>query len=396
MPSRRPPTRATSRRAARARVAPALVLTLLVASGCHDAATPPSPSASASAEQPSDTATTSTSSASPAGPPAIEVVASGLRVPWEVVVVERGRVFLTQRDTGVVSELGGGGVRELRRLDGVVPGGEGGLLGLALSPTFARDGLLYAYFTAAEDNRVVRFSVERPDPAQILLSGIPKAGNHNGGRIAFGPDGMLYIGTGDAGQAELAQSPRSLAGKILRVAPDGSVPGDNPFPDSPVWSLGHRNVQGLAWDDRGRMWAAELGPDRDDEINHIVRGGNYGWPEVTGATRREDFRPALAVKQPSEAAWSGLAFVSGEHYPEWGDSLIAAGLRGRRLWRFPLTPEGGLGEGEPLFSGEYGRLRAAITAPDGSLWFTTSNHDGRGSPTPDDDRLLRYGPLSTR
>ena len=312
-------------------------------------------------------------------------------MPWALAFSPSGRVFFTERDSGVVSELTDDGPRQVRKLDGVAASGEGGLLGLALSPAFADDGLVYAYFTAAQDNRVVRFHVDRPDPAQVILSGIPKAGNHNGGRIAFGPDGMLYVGTGDAGQAELAQSRRSLAGKILRVTPDGGVPQGNPFEDSPIWSLGHRNVQGLAWDDRGRMWAAELGPDRDDEINQIVRGGNYGWPEVTGAVRDGDFRPALAVKQPSEAAWSGLAFVSGEDYPAWGDSLVAAGLRGGRLWRFPITPEGGLGEGEALHPDRYGRLRAADTAPDGALWFSTSNHDGRGSPAADDDRLFRYG-----
>ena len=318
-------------------------------------------------------------------------MATGLRVPWEIAFTPSGRVFLTERDEGTVSELVDGQAREVRRLDGVVPGGEGGLLGLAVSPGFADDGLLYAYFTAARDNRVVRFAVDRPDPAQVILSGIPKAGNHNGGRIAFGPDGMLYIGTGDAGRTDHAQSRRSLGGKILRVRPDGTIPPDNPFPDSPVWSLGHRNVQGLTWDDRGRMWAAELGPDRDDEINQIVRGGNYGWPEVTGDARTGEFRPALAVKQPSEAAWSGLSFVSGEAFGDWGDSLVAAGLRGGRLWRFPITPEGGLGEGEALYTDRYGRLRAVATAPDGSLWFSTSNHDGRGSPAAEDDRVLRYG-----
>jgi len=388
VPSRRPPR--TSRAGAYAALALALVLLAGCASGDGG---PPGPDGTGAPER--GTAATASPPARPGAEPdaspAVTIQATELQVPWGLAISANGRVFFTERDTGVVSELSQGRPRPVRGIDGVVPGGEGGLLGIALSPEFADDRLVYAYFTGAEDNRVVRFALDRPDPVQVLVRGIPKAGVHNGGRIAFGPDGMLYVGTGDAGRSELAQSRGSLAGKILRVRPDGSVPPDNPFPGSPVWSLGHRNVQGLAWDGRGRMWAAELGPDRDDEVNQIVRGGNYGWPQVTGATRADGFRPALAVKQPSEASWSGLAFVAGEAFPEWGDSLVASGLRGGRLWRFPITPEGGLGPGEELFGGEFGRLRAVVSAPDGALWFTTSNRDGRGEPAAEDDRILRYG-----
>lgn len=329
----------------------------------------------------------------PSPTPFMSEVATGLEAPWDVVFTPDGRVFVTERDAGTVSEIIDGQAQVVRRIDGVVESAEGGLLGLAVSPTYATDGELYVYYTAADDNRVARFSVDRPDPAQVILQNIPKAQIHNGGRIAFGPDGMLYVATGDTGKAELAQSRSSLAGKILRVRPDGRIPDDNPHHGSVVWSTGHRNVQGLTWDARGRLWASELGPDRDDEINHIVRGGNYGWPQTTGTTRITGFRPALAVKQPSEASWSGLTFVSGETFPDWGDSLIAAGLRGQRLWRFPITSQGSLGEGEALFTEEYGRFRTARTAADGSLWLLTSNRDGRGNPTESDDRILRFGYL---
>lgn len=321
----------------------------------------------------------------------MSVLASRLRVPWEIAFAPDGTAYVSERPTGVVSALSPGGRRtQVRRIGEVVPAGEGGLLGLAVSPRFAQDGLLYAYYTATGDNRVVRFRADG-GAAEVIVSGIPKAGNHNGGRIAFGPDGKLYIGTGDAAAPERARDLRSLGGKILRVEPDGAVPADNPFPASPVWSFGHRNVQGLAWDGRGRLWASELGPDRDDEINLIVRGGDYGWPQATGTARHGGSRAASAVKQPPEAAWSGLAFVPARDLPEWGDSLVAAGLRGQRLWRFPVTADGRLGAGQPLLERRYGRLRAVVRAADGSLWLSTSNRDGRGSPAADDDRILRYG-----
>lgn len=383
----------TTRR--RARLAAALAAMLLPAACAgrdvpgRDPSTSPAPTRTA-AQPPTSTATTP---APPPATPGVTVIAARLRVPWEIAFAPDGTAFVSERPTGVISALSPDGRRaEVRRIAEVATQGEGGLLGLAVSPGFRDDGMLYAYYTAAGDNRVVRFRAGGGAAAEVILSGIPHAANHDGGRIAFGPDGMLYVGTGDAGVPERAQDPHSLGGKILRIAPDGTIPPGNPFPASPVWSLGHRNVQGLAWDSRGRLWAAELGPDRDDEINLVVRGGNYGWPQVTGTGRHEGSRPAAAVKQPPEAAWSGLAFVPAGAVAGWGDSLVAGGLRGQRLWCFPITADGGLGPGEPLLQGGYGRLRAVVRAPDGSLWITTSNRDGRGAPTADDDRILRYGP----
>jgi len=211
-----------------------------------------------------------------------EVVAGGLEAPWGLAFLPDGSALVSERDSGRILQVRPGtGAREAGTVPGVVAGGEGGLLGLAVSPAFERDQLVYAYFSAATDNRIVRFRLGGGQ-AEVLVEGIPKAGIHNGGRIAFGPDGMLYAGTGDASERSRAQDPASLGGKILRLRPDGGVPAGNPFPGSPVWSIGHRNVQGLAWDDAGRMFASELGQNKVDEVNRIERGANYGWPEVEG------------------------------------------------------------------------------------------------------------------
>ena len=209
-----------------------------------------------------------------------EVVAGGLEAPWGLAFLPDGNALVSERDSGRVLRVGPGTeATGVGTAPGVVAGGEGGLLGIAVSPEFDRDQLVYAYLTAQGDNRIVRFRLGGGQ-VEVLLDGIPKAGIHNGGRIAFGPDGMLYAGTGDAAQRGNAQDPGSLGGKILRLRPDGSIPADNPDPGSPVWTLGHRNVQGLAWDGQGRMFATEFGQNRVDEINRIEKGGNYGWPEV--------------------------------------------------------------------------------------------------------------------
>jgi glucose/arabinose dehydrogenase len=227
-----------------------------------------------------------------------EVVAGGLEAPWGLAFLPDKSALVSERDSGRILQVRPGAeAREAGTVPGVVAGGEGGLLGLAVSPAFERDQLVYAYCSAATDNRIVRFRLGGGQ-LEVLVEGIPKAGIHNGGRIAFGPDGMLYAGTGDASEGSRVQDPASLGGKVLRLRPDGAVPADNPFPGSPVWTVGHRNVQGLAWDDAGRMFASELGQNRRDEVNRIEKGANYGWPEVEGpgagsgsATRWSPGRP---------------------------------------------------------------------------------------------------------
>jgi glucose/arabinose dehydrogenase len=255
--------------------------------------------------------------------------------------------------------------------------GEGGLLGLAVSPDYDRDRLVYAYFTSDTDNRIVRFRLG--GRVRTVLTGIAAAGIHNGGRIAFGPDGKLYAGVGDAANTSSAQDRSALNGKILRMDQDGGVPAGNPFDGSLVYSWGHRNVQGLAWDRRGRLWASEFGQNARDEVNLIRAGRNYGWPEVEGVGGGGQFTDPLVTWSTSEASPSGAAII--------GSTLYVAALRGECVWRIPLD---GASAGRPtrILAGRYGRIRTVVAAPDGTLWVATSNGDGRGTPRDGDDRIV--------
>jgi glucose/arabinose dehydrogenase len=252
------------------------------------------------------------------------------------------------------------------------------LLGLAVSPQYSRDKLVFAYLTSAADNRIVRFRLG--GRVRPVLTGLQQAGIHNGGRIAFGPDGKLYAGVGDAGNSANAQDRGSLNGKILRMNPNGSVPSGNPF-GSLVWTWGHRNVQGLAWDRSDRLWASEFGQNTLDEVNLIRRGRNYGWPDVegTGPTQGGRFTNPLVTWATSEASPSGAAII--------GSHLYVAALRGECVWRIPLRGAS-LGKPTRMLAGRYGRIRTVAAAPDGSLWVATSNRDGRGSPRSGDDRII--------
>ena len=328
-----------------------------------------------------------------AGPVEVQtsVLATNLEAPWDVAFLPDGDALVTERDSGrVLSVSPSGETEEVRTLpaDG---SGEGGLLGLALSPDYEDDGLVYAYYTTAEDNRVVRFRLgEEPEP---ILTGIPVNTYHNGGRISFGPDGMLYVGTGDAGNTASSQDPNALGGKILRINPDGSAPADNPFPDNPVYSYGHRNVQGLAWDAEGRFYATEFGQNTYDEVNLIEPGQNYGWPDVEGeGGEAQGYVDPISTWATSEASPSGAAVLTAGGIPQWQGDFFMAALRGERLWRLDLDQNGGVAGREELLTGQAGRLRHVAQAPDGSLWILTNNRDGRGSPIPDDDRILRLAP----
>ena len=321
----------------------------------------------------------------PAGEPV--TIASGLDAPWSMVRLDPGSTLISERDTAIVKELTPDGtLRDAAVIDGVAASGEGGLLGLAVA-----DGWLYAYFTTASDNRIVRYPLTGAAGAvalgagQEVLTGLAKAGNHNGGRIAFGPDGMLYATVGDAGQRQLAHDPASLNGKILRMTPEGSVPGDNPTPGSLVYSMGHRNPQGLAWDAQGRLWASEFGQDTWDELNLIEPGGNYGWPVVEGIGGDPAFVNPVVQWSPADASPSGLAWVRG--------TLFMAALRGQRLWA--IYPGDAGVETVEWYSGQFGRIRDAIAGPDGTLWLLTNNTDGRGEPGAGDDRVIQI-PLAPR
>ncbi|MFC6065940.1 PQQ-dependent sugar dehydrogenase [Streptomyces ochraceiscleroticus] len=306
------------------------------------------------------------------------MVAEGLQAPWSIAF--HGDVpLVSERDSGRVLELGrDGDSREVGTIAGARAMGEGGLLGLAV-----RDDHLYAYFTAIDENRIERYAIEgragslRLGPPEEILGGIPAASYHNGGRIAFGPDGMLYATAGDAGDGDRAQDRRALSGKILRMTPEGRVPDDNPFRASLTWSYGHRNPQGIAWADDGTMYASEFGQDTWDELNVIEPGGNYGWPRVEGIAGEDEFIDPVQQWAPANASPSGIAVV--------GDALYVANLRGERLREVPLSDPGTSTE---LLAGRHGRLRDVVPAPDGSLWVLTNNTDGRGDPGPDDDRVL--------
>ncbi|WP_460700354.1 PQQ-dependent sugar dehydrogenase [Nocardia thraciensis] len=333
---------------------------------------------------PDSTVVSTTRTSSPSGIPDLTAgaeIARGIRVPWGLAFLPDGAALVAERDSGAILRVSPGSApRQVYQVPDVVARSEGGLLGLAVAPDYAESRYVYAYFTAANDNRLVRFRLD--GQPEVIFGGIAKSGNHNGGRIAFGPDGMLYAGTGDAGREDRSQDPANPNGKILRLTPDGLPAPGNPFPGSPVYSLGHRNVQGLAWDPAGRLYAAEFGQNDFDEINLIEPGRNYGWPEVegTGDTQGGRFTNPLVTWTTRESSPSGIAITA--------NTLYAAALRGERLWAVPLR-DGRFSEPRAELRG-YGRLRTVEVAPDGSLWLTTSNTDGRGDTRDGDDRVLRF------
>lgn len=320
--------------------------------------------------------------------PASVTVAStfteGLVSPWGMAFAADGTTLISERDTGRVWLLDAtGGRTELGVVPDVRAEGEGGLLGLAVSPDLPDQ--VYIYLTTERDNRVIRMTWAPSGLGEVepILTGIPRSSIHNGGRIAFGPDGMLYIATGDAGDPSLSQDRDSLGGKVLRLTPDGAIPADNPFPDSPVFTLGHRNVQGLAFDDAGRAWASEFGTSEADELNILEPGGNYGWPLYEGVTDAPGFINPVATWSPTSlASPSGIAYVGGE-----SPAIYVAALRGQVLWQVPVADDR-VGEPVALDLGDIGRLRTVEAVSDSTLWLMTSNTDGRGDPRPEDDRVL--------
>lgn len=366
------------------------VLLLLPLAACSDRDNDAEPGEGGVTAQPStqtpDEPTTTDGSGAPAKAPAVvDTIATGLRVPWGLAFLPDGTAIVTERDSGRVLAIKDKQVSEIGQVDEAAPAGEAGLLGVAVSPDFPTDRLIYLYVTTEEDNRIVRAPYEGGElgDLEVVLDGIPNGFIHDGGRLEFGPDGSLYASTGETGEPELAQDRDSLGGKVLRITPDGEPAPGNPDPDSPVFSWGHRNIQGLAFDDGGRLWASEFGADLFDELNLIEKGRNYGWPLVEGNGGDSAYVNPQVVWDTSEASPSGLAYEN--------DTLWLASLRGERLWRIDISGRKATKPAD-FFVGKYGRLRTVAAAPDGNLWLTTSNHDGRGNPAGDDDRILVVRP----
>jgi aldose sugar dehydrogenase len=365
---------------------------LLLVTACTNAATEPNPETRTAGQTPASSAPPPSpsssnpelSSPSPStvqtrGDPRAREVASDLEAPWGLVPLKDGSFLISQRDTRKIVRVDNGSTSSMRTIDEADPAGEGGLLGLAITEN---EKTVFAYYTAANDNRIVSMSWDGRElgAPKVILRGIPKAFIHNGGRLVIGPDGYLYVGTGESGDEGLAQDKDSLGGKILRLRLDGRPAPGNPF-DNEVFSYGHRNVQGLAFDDDGRLWASEFGQQTWDELNLIREGANYGWPEVEGSGNARGMTNPKVVWRTRDASPSGLAY--------WQGDLWMAGLRGERLWQIPLD---GTSTGDPTahFRGDYGRLRTVEVAIDGnSLLLSNSNTDGRGDPASDDDRLFR-------
>jgi glucose/arabinose dehydrogenase len=324
----------------------------------------------------------------------VETISENLSIPWSIDFANDGRIFFSER-TGTLQVIDGDVQKQI--LDLNVGGGEGGMLGIALDPDFESNHYIYIYYTYNEllstKNKLVRYveSNNSLSEDKILLDDIPGASYHDGGRIKFGPDDKLYITTGDAGDPNLSQRLDSVAGKILRINSDGTIPTDNPFPNSLVYSYGHRNPQGIDWDKSGVLIGTEHGQSAHDEINLIEPGKNYGWPDVIGDEIKDGMTNPLLHSGDDTWAPSGGSFYYGD-ITQWNGLFFAASLRGEHLLAIEFDSEYNVISYEKLFLGEYGRLRDVVSGPDG-LYVLTSNQDGRGSPTENDDRILRITTL---
>lgn len=317
-----------------------------------------------------------------------EVIATGLKIPWEIVPMPDGRILITERGGSVLLLEKG----EIYSIAEVKHEGEGGLLGMTLSPNFKEDNLIYLYYTYMEDkktyNKVSQFIFKEDtiEDEKVILDKIPGSKFHNGGRIKFGPDDKLYITTGDAQEKSLSQDIESLAGKILRINPDGTIPSDNPFPSSPVFALGIRNSQGLAWHPAtGDLFASDHGPSSRDEVNLIESGGNYGWPNITCDQVDPKYINPITCYTDFTLAPSGIDFYPKESQD--GFSLYVAGLRGNRIMRVLLDKEGNFIKEESLFE-DFGRVRTVVYYED-AIYIATNNTDGRGNPKKDDDKIIK-------
>jgi len=331
-----------------------------------------------------------------------ENVITNLDTPWSLIFTNDNRMIFTERQ-GYVKSLINGKLFNLsvQNLEAKEIG-EGGLLGITLDPDFDKNNYVYLYYTYVEKsniwNRVVRYTLVNNSliEPKILIDKIPGNTIHNGGRIKFGPDGKLYITTGDAFQRNLAQDLNSLAGKILRINPDGSIPNDNPFPDSPIFSYGHRNPQGIDWGYGNIMYESEHGPSGEqgyahDEINLIEKGKNYGWPIVVGKANDQRFVDPIIESGLDTWAPSGILFYKGDKYPDLKGKLLVACLRGQQILVIEID------KNDPhkvlnyysILKNSLGRIRDVVVDKEGYIYILTSNKDGRGNPSSIDDRIVK-------
>lgn len=330
----------------------------------------------------------------------IETIVDGLYVPWAIAISDYGRLYFTER-SGTIRVIDNGRlIKDPLIIFGppFVNRGEGGLMGIAIDPNFAQNHYIYVMQTYTEHNqllnRIIRLK-ENNNTAQIdqiIIDKIPGGLLHNGGRIKIGPDQKLYVTTGDAGNTNLAQNINSLAGKILRLELDGSIPKNNPIPNSPIYSLGHRNPQGLAWNSEDILYASDHGATAHDEINIIYPGANYGWPYIEGEETSTEFLIQNPIIQSGNSTWSpsGMTFVTDG---PWKGQLLVAALRGEQLLDFSIDENGiDVKKVDSWLQNGYGRLREAVEDKDGTIYITTSNRDGRGAPSSSDDKIIRLVP----
>ncbi|KKQ84509.1 MAG: Quinoprotein glucose dehydrogenase [Candidatus Daviesbacteria bacterium GW2011_GWF2_38_7] len=323
-------------------------------------------------------------------PAQVTQIAQNLDTPWSLVFLPDKSMLVTER-VGRVRIIDAGGNLQSEPVAVIEKAkeiGEGGLLGIALHPAFSDNNSVYLYYTYSAEgentkNRVVQMTYrdKKLSDEKIIVDNISGASNHNGGRIKFGPDGFLYITTGDAQNPSQAQDKASLAGKILRVPDQGNPAPDNPFGNL-VYSYGHRNPQGITWDASGQLWETEHGPSTKDEINRIEKGKNYGWPDITGDETKQGMETPVLNSGTNTWAPSGTVFFR--------NSVFFAGLRGQAL--FEAKTEGGNMSPEEHFKGEFGRIRDVILGPDNMFYIATSNQDGRGLPKDTDDRIIKLNP----
>ncbi len=323
-----------------------------------------------------------------------EIVIQNLSIPWELVFLPNGDMLVTER-AGKILRIGDD--KKVIEIQDVSHRGEGGLLGLALHPNFRSNNFVYIYLTTSTSGRITNrveryvFKNDNLTDRKIILENIPGSTNHDGGRIAFGPDGFLYITTGDAGSPSSSQDKNSLAGKILRITDEGGIPSDNPF-GNPVYSIGIRNSQGIAWDEAGNLWSTDHGRSGArsgfDELNKIIKGGNYGWPEYEGDETNSGII-APQIHSGSNETWAPAGILV------YDNKIIFTGLRGSSLYVADIIN----GKAENLrvyFRGEYGRIRTAVLGPDNMIYILTNNRDGRGRPISSDDRIIKIDPKALK